>query len=262
MGKKSGICQGVAVAGSNRKLSLLKSVVVLAVATALMMFVTGCSGSGASNNNKSSESTQTKVSINSSDDLKNVADKDVEDTVNSITEKYNALKGKITSFDAYKGNVEEVKTFYSETLSTQKALNIRLREYSASYASSVLSSSASWEDKYKNMKEIYDLVWTGAGKAAYNGIYDGVLKNAYQDIHDGVLKDAYNTVAYDDWSDTLSSEYKLLSDVKSDAYKDWSDMGYDIYDFVDDMCYETLNKDADRANEKLKKFQEKVDAMK
>ncbi len=262
MGKKSGICQGIAVAGSNRKLSLLKSVVVLVIVTALMMFVTGCSGSGASNNNESSESTQTKVSINSSDDLKNVADKDVEDTVNSITEKYNALKGKITSFDAYKGSVEEVKTFYSETLSTQKALNIRLREYSASYASSVLSSSASWDDKNKNMKEIYNLVYDDAGKAVYNGIYDGVLKNAYRDIYDGVLKDAYNTVPYDDWTDTLSSEYKLWSDARSDVYNDLSDMRSDLYDLYSDVLSETYSKDADRANEKLKKFQEKVDAMK
>ncbi len=244
----------------------------LVSAAALSLTLCACSQNAAtnstrdSNNSNATEQTASistaTIQFTSNNDFIDKVEKDVNDTLDSVTQKYDALVAEIGDYDAYVANYDKVKSFYSETLATQKETDLRLREYASAYAQMVVSSSAENKDKYKDLKDIYDVVYDDAEGDLYKGIYDGAFKDIYDAFYDGVLKDAYNTIPYDEWYDAKSTAYDDWYSAKSDAYDEWYETKSDVYDFWNDVRSEVLDNDLDRAQSKIDKFNESISKLK
>lgn len=149
-----------------------------------------------------------------------------------------------------------MEAFYQSVLKTQQKLTIRMREYCLDYADFILSSDSTFDDKYDEFDEMFDVIYEDAGDEIFDEIYEGLFADIYDDFYDGILSDAYDTVPYKEWSDTHSDEYDLWSDTHSDLYDDWSDFHSDVYDFWSDMKGEMWDDDLEKAREKMDDFRE------
>lgn len=203
---------------------------------------------------------ETEIKADSLDTLEEMVEKDVEDTIASLTKSYEDLQAEVDTYDKYKTNTETVEGFYVDIVATQQELTIRLREYALSYAELILTSGS--DDKYDDLKEIYDVVYDDAAEEVYDEIYNGILKDMYDVYYNGILKDAYDTVEYSEWSDLRSDEYDWWSDSRSDAYDDWSDVRSDVYDFWSDMRGEMWDDDIEKAQEEIEDFREDIEKLK
>lgn len=206
------------------------------------------------------EGKQTEMKGDSLDAIEEMVEKDVEDTIASLTKSYEDLQDKIDTYDKYKANIKNVETFYMDVVAKQQELTIRLREYALSYAEWILDSDS--ENKYDDLDEIYDVVYDNAADEVYDEIYNGILKDMYDVYYNDILKDAYDTVEYSEWSDLRSDEYDFWSDSRSDSYEDWSDVRSDIYDFWSDMRSEMWDNDTERAKEKMEDLREDIQKLK
>lgn len=179
-----------------------------------------------------------EVSASSLDEIEEMASKDVEDTKEKLESERNALGEKITDFDTYTKNVDKVKAFYDQALKQTELLSIRLREYAYKYAELVMNEDASYKVKYKDLSGIYEY------------------------IYDGVIKAAYDVVDYEQWYDARSDAYDDWYDARSDAYDIWYDTRSDIYDFQYDLRSEVYDHDDKRAQKKMDKFKKSILRMK
>lgn len=241
----------------------------LAAATALTL--AACGGATSTGNAsdsvtaKSSPKTaapQTDRKILTLDELQATVDKEATDGVASIKAEYDALMPKISDYAAYTANVGEVDAFYGKVLQQVDELGVTMRERAVDYAATVLSSGKSASEQYDDIDEMYDRIYEDAGDTIYDGVYDGILQDAYSGIYDGVVQSGYDIVAYQEWSDASSQAYKRWSDTSSDVYKSISDFRSDVYGFYSDIKGEIFAKDTERAQEKMERFQKKIDAIK
>ncbi len=197
------------------------------------------------------------------EELNEIIEKDVEDTISAIKSEYEKLTADIDTYEKYLENTDKIEVFYKYVLENTQDLCIKMREYSINYAEEIIATDQSNNDKYKDFEKIYDDIYDDAGDEIYDEIYDGILDDIYDDFYDGILDDAYDEGApYDEWSDARSNEYDWWSDTRSDVYDEWSDFRSDVYDFWSDMRSELWNDDIERAKEKIVDFQKDIEKIK
>lgn len=194
--------------------------------------------------------------------LETLVEKDVEDTIVALEKEYEILVEDVDSYEKYKLNNDKVEAFYTKAYNESKELCLRLYEYSYDYADLVMKSELSCDDKYKELKEVYDVIYDDAGSEIYDEIYNGMLADIYDEFYSGILSDAYEVVPYSEWADVRSTEYDWWSDTRSNVYDDWSDCRSDIYDFWSDIRGELWDEDIQKAEKLMKEFREDIDKLK
>ena len=199
---------------------------------------------------------------NVSDEIGEVALKDVEDTIAALVAEYEKLVADIDTYDKYLEETNTIEAFYTKVCEETELLCIKVREYSISYAEFIMSSDKSNDDKYDEFDEIYDYLYDDAGDEIYDEIYDGILADMYDDFYDGILDDAYDNAPYDEWSDARSNEYEWWSDSRSAVYDTWSDYRSDVYDFWSDMRGELWDDDIEKAEEEIEDFRADIEKLK
>lgn len=200
------------------------------------------------------ESSSVQTNVNSIDELNEVVEKDVADTIAPLTKEYEQLKTDIDTYDKYAQNVDKIEAFYAKIKDNHEALCNRMRAYSLKYAEMIISSDSSNDDKYEELEELFDSVYDDGGENMFDEIYDGILDDMFKDFYDGILDDAQDTIPYSEWSDVRSNEYSNWSDTRSDVYDDWSDFRSDVYDFWSDLRSEVFDDDIEKAKKKIEKF--------
>lgn len=207
-----------------------------------------------------------KASSEKSDDpieeLSNIVEKDVEDTLDALYSEYEQIKSEIDTYDKYLSNTDKMEAFYEKVYDVHKSLCIRMREYSIDYVNIIINSDMSTKDMYNELDELYDNIYDDAGDDIYDGVYDGILDDLYDDYYDGILDIDYDDIDnYKEWSTTHSDEYKLWSHTRSDVYSDWSDFRSDVYSFWSDIRSAIWNDNMERAMKKIEKFQKDIDKL-
>ena len=82
----------------------------------------GTQASSSESNGKDIFSLASNANAIAPDDLAAIADEDVEKTVASLNEQYEALIAECGSFDAYQANVDKVQAYYDTVLAETNAL--------------------------------------------------------------------------------------------------------------------------------------------
>lgn len=186
----------------------------------------------------------------------------VEETVSALTAELDTLVADCTTYDAYIENIDRVEAFYARILSDTQALCIRLREYGADYAESVLTSGDPSDEMRDARDELFDVLYDDIGDDIFDEIYDDLLDDLFDAFYDGVISDASDTVTFDEWSDVHSAEYDRWSDTRSDLYDEWSDYRSDIYDLWSDIGSELWDDDVEKALEDVADFREDIEKRK
>lgn len=251
-----------------------KSVAITASMLALagVLSLTGCGGATASesggtaavespSNGKGVLSSVGKKGI-APEELSEVAEKDVEDTLEALNVQYEDLIAKTGTFDAYRENIDAVQAYYDLVEQETRDLGIRLRQYAADYAANVLASERTPGQMYDDLEVIYDDLYDGAGDDLYDGVYDDLFGNLYDAFYSGVVKDGYDIIGYGEWSEISSAEYDRYSDAQSEVYELISDARSDIYEFGSDVRSDVFGDKVEKAEKELAKFQEKIDKLK
>lgn len=225
----------------------------------ISLLMVACTNSTEAVRTKKLDTSKIEVNATTTDEVEDLASQDVSDTIQSLNEQRDALAAKITDYNSYQENVNEIKTYYAKVINESTSLGIRLREYAYKYAEIILKNEDSYSDKYKDLGGIYSSIYDDAGKDMYD-IYDDTLKDMYDTYYNGVLKDAYNNddLPYDQWDDARGDAYDDWDDSRSDVYDIWSDTRSDVYDFSSDLRSEVYDKDKDRANKIMNKFKKKI----
>lgn len=201
------------------------------------------------------------VSISTVEELEEMVNKDVADTVASLRVDYDELAAEIDTYEKYRENIALVKEFYAEVNEVTKELCLRMREYGICYAKIVVHMDGTYEEKYDAFSEMYDCIYDDACGDIYDAIYDDLLGDVYDLIYDGVVSDGYDLEAYKIWSDVSSEAYDMWSDSLSNVYDEWSDALSDIYDFWSDVLSALLDDDTEEVEEEITKFEEKVKSL-
>ena len=233
----------------------MKKVIALILAAVMICGMTACGGETVSNGEK-------KVSVNTVEELEGIVEKDVTDTVDGLRAEYDQLAAEIDTYDKYVENIGRVNEFYTRISEENRAICIRMREYSITYTELVLKSGDSNSDKYDAIGDLYDCIYDDACGDIYDGIYDDLMGDMYDAIYDGVVSDGYNHAPYKEWSDMSSDAYEIWSDSLSDIYDEWSDALSDIYDFWSDVSGDLWDGDTDKVNEEITKFRADIDKLK
>ena len=233
----------------------MKKVIVFVLAAVMLFSLASCGGETVSNGEK-------KVSVNTIEELEETVEKDVTDTVDGLRAEYDQLIAEIDTYDKYVENIAKVNEFYDRINEENRAISIRMREYSITYTELVLKSGSSNSDKYDAIEDLYDCIYDDACGDIYDGIYDDLMGDMYDAIYDGVVEGGYDYAPYKEWSDTSSEAYKIWSDSLSDIYDEWSDALSDIYDFWSDVSGDLWDGDTDKVNEEITKFREDIDKLK
>ena len=215
-----------------------------------------------SSSSKEELNVTTEATTGSIEKLNEIVEKDVDDAITTLKEEYEQLKADIETYNQYLKNTEKIEAFYDNVYEVNKDICIKMYEYSLDYAELIIKSDKSNDDKYDDLEELYDNIYEDAGEKIYNEIYDGILEEMYNDFYDGILEDAYDNAPYDEWLDARSNEYDWWSDTRSDVYDDWSDCRSDVYDFWSDIRNEIWDDDIQKAEKKVKDFQDEIDKLK
>lgn len=243
-------------------LFILGIIVVIGAAVAAIIFFT--IGNKTENSNSQ---TQNNVMSNggkeakSLDDLVDVVEKDVEDTITAMENEYNQLKKDIDSYEKYTTNYTKVEDYYKKLGKNTDKLCTKLQQYSVNFAKMIMESNKSNDDKYDDFNDLYDCIYDDMSDEIYESIYNGILDNIYDDFYNGVLDVDYDNIGYKEWYETRSKEYKLWSNTRSDIYKKWSNLRSDVYGFWSDMRSALWNDDSEKANKKLDKYIQDVEKL-
>lgn len=200
--------------------------------------------------------------VNTKEELSTIIEKETEDTITQLNNDYEKLKAETDTYSKYKENKDKIKDFYNNIYTTQKTLNINLREYCLAYTENIINSNISSEEKYDKLEELFETMYDDISDDIYDDFYDGILEDMYDTYYDGVIKDAYDKVSYEKWYDTLSEEYDIWSDTRSDVYDDWADFKSDIFDFTSDVASEVYEDDTERINKIIQDFKDDIEKLK
>ena len=233
----------------------MKKIIVFVMKAAMICGLAACREETVSNGEK-------KISVNTIEELEDVIEKDVTDTVDGLRAEYDQLTAEIDTYEKYVENIERVNEFYNRVDEENRAVCIRMREYSITYTELVLKSDGSNSDKYDAIENLYDCIYDDAGGGIYDGIYDDIMGDMYNAIYDRVVSDGYDQASYNEWSEISSDAYKMWSDSLSSIYYEWSDAFSDIYDFWFDVSGDLLEGDIDKVNEEITKFREDTEKLK
>lgn len=205
---------------------------------------------------------ETIISAATTDELEDIIEQDVEDTIGGLTSEYETIKETLADFDAYLANPTLTEDFYIKTVTEINALTIRLREYTLKYAELIMASDDDYDDKYDDLEDIYDEIYEDAAEEIYDEIYDGMLDDMYDDIYDGIIDNAYENVEYSVWDDARSAEYSMWDDARSDIYSSYDDVRSDIYGFYDKTRTHVYKEDEVKVDKDIAKFQKLINKLK
>ena len=107
---------------------------------------------------------ETIISAATTDELEDIIEQDVEDTIGGLTSEYETIKETLADFDAYLANPTLTEDFYIKTVTEINALTIRLREYTLKYAELIMASDDDYDDKYDDLEDIYDEIYEDAAE--------------------------------------------------------------------------------------------------
>lgn len=204
-----------------------------------------------------------EVEADGIEELNLIVEQDIADTIDALTSDYEQLTKEIDTYEKYSDNIDTIELFYSKVETVNEELCIRMYEYSLSYAELIVNSNRSFDNKYNDFEQMYDVVYEDGGDDIYDGIYDGILDDMYDDFYDGIVKDgARDQSNGSDRYNVRSDEYQRWSDTRSEVYSFWSDFRSDVYDFWSDMRSEMWSEDTERAEKKIEKFKKKIDKLK
>ena len=210
---------------------------------------------------ETSEGNSDIAHIDTIEELEDIVEKDVEETISVLNVEWEELSTEIDTYDKYIANVERIEKYYEQVNTNTEQLCVRLYVYTLNYAELIMESDESIDEKYDMFEDLYDCIYDSAGDELYDEIYDGILDEMYDIFYDGVLDEAYETVPYSDWSDVRSDEYGWWSDARSDVYDKWSDVRSDVYGFWSDIRAELWDDDIEKAAEELDEFRADVEKM-
>ncbi len=233
----------------------MKRIIVFVLTVAILFALAGCGGETVSTGTK-------KVSVNSIEDLQEVIEKDVADTVEGLNTEYDKLVAEIDTYDKYVKNTKKVSDFYNKIKEANMNIGIRMREYSITYTQLVLKTEGKTSDKVDAMEDLYDLVYDDACGDIYDGIYDDLMDDMYDAIYDGVVEDGYDYAPYEKWSDVTEAAYDEWLDVHKDIYDDWSCAHSDIYRFIRDVGSAVSDNDVEKAEAEIADFEEDIAKLK
>lgn len=233
--------------------------IIMCFLLSISLFMVACTNSTKADSTIKLDTSKIEVNATTIDEVEDLASQDVSNTIQSLNDQRDAIAAKITDYNSYQENVNEIKTYYTKVIHESTSLGIRLREYAYKYAEIIMKNEDSYSDKYKDLGGIYSAIYDDAGKDMYD-IYDDTLKDMYGTYYNGILKDAYDNddLAYDQWYDARSDAYDDWYDSRSDIYDIWSDTRSDVYDFSSDLRSEVYDKDKDRADKIMNKFKKKI----
>ncbi len=187
------------------------------------------------------------VTITTTDELIDWINNDVETTAADLRAKWDEIIKKTTSYDEYKANVGLIRDLYTEIDNATLKLCLRMRCYAFDYVVLELNSGKSNSEIYKNLSDLYDVIYDDARDDIYDNIYDDLLKDMYDDSYDGVLKKAYDNAPYEEWDDFRSEEYSLWDETRSSVYGNWDETFSDIYSFWDSFRSNIYNDETELA---------------
>ncbi len=202
------------------------------------------------------------LSADSVDNLADIVEKDVGDTIAVLNSEYEQLKAELNTFDIYLANADKMEAFYEKINVTNRNLCIRMYEYSLNYAEIIINSDMTFDDKYDELDNLLDDVYDDAGDEILDGIYDGILEDMLDDYYDGIIENGQDTVEYSTWYHARSDEYEWWYDTRSDVYEDWYDFRGDVYEFWSDLRGEMWDDDQEKALEKIEDFRKDIEKMK
>ncbi|MBQ4166352.1 MAG: hypothetical protein IJD85_08525 [Oscillospiraceae bacterium] len=202
------------------------------------------------------------LSADSVDNLADIVEKDVGDTIAVLNSEYEQLKAELNTFDIYLANADKMEAFYEKVNVTNRNLCIRMYEYSLNYAEIIINSDMTFDDKYDELDNLLDDVYDDAGDEILDGIYDGILEDMLDDYYDGIIENGQDTVEYSTWYHARSDEYEWWYDTRSDVYEDWYDFRGDVYEFWSDLRGEMWDDDQEKALEKIEDFRKDIEKMK
>jgi len=202
------------------------------------------------------------LSADSVDNLADIVEKDVGDTIAVLNSEYEQLKAELNTFDIYLANADKMEAFYEKINVTNRNLCIRMYEYSLNYAEIIINSDMTFDDKYDELNNLLDDVYDAAGDEILDGIYDGILEDMLDDYYDGIIENGQDTVEYSTWYHARSDEYEWWYDTRSDVYEDWYDFRGDVYEFWSDLRGEMWDDDQEKALEKIEDFRKDIEKMK
>lgn len=253
----------------------MRKILLSMISTALVLSLSACSNTNQdsslnSNSENSSQTAETNTNINSSDilvvnsidEIEEMATSDITATVNTLRTAYDQLAAEINTYDKYVENVDQIESFYNQVIQTNQLLCIRMREYALNYATLIVESDSSNDDKYDDLDMIFDVIYDDGSDEIYDEIYDSLTEDMYDTYYDGILDDAYDTVDYSEWFDYRSDEYEFWFDTRSDLYDQWYDLRSDVYDFWSDLRSALWNDDIEKANEIISDFKEDINTLK
>ena len=233
----------------------MKKIIAFLLTAVIICSLTACGGETVSNGEK-------EVSVSTVEELEGIVEKDVTDTLDGLRAEYEQLTAEIDTYDKYVENIEKVNEFYNRICEENRAICIRMREYSITYTELVLKSGDSNSDKYDAIGGLYDCIYDDACGDIYDGIYDDLMGDMFDAFYDGVISDGYDYASYNEWSEMISDAYDIWSDSLSDIYDEWSDALSDIYGFWSDVSGDLWDGDADKVDEEITEFREDIDKLK
>ncbi len=232
--------------------------IILSLVLCSSVFLIACTNS---NKTGTLQVNRNKIEVSATtEELEDLATKDVEDTIQSLDTERNTLTEKIVDYNSYLANTNEIQAFYEKVVKTTNQLGIRLRSYAYKYADLILNNQESYANKYKDLSGIYNYIYEDAGKDMYD-IYDDLLSEMYDHYYDGILSDAYDQIDdlnYEQWYNTRSDAYDDWSDCRSDVYDLYTDTLSDIYEFGSDVRSQVYDENQGRAKKIMTKFEKQI----
>ena len=190
--------------------------------------------------------------------IETIIKNDIENTLSELENSYETIVSSIGSFESYVKEIDTVETFYNDIIEKQDLLCTRMKKYALELVIEITSSGDSFDDKYDQIEDVYDLIYDDGGDDIYDGVYDGILDDIYEDFYDGILDDAYDTADYSTWSKARSEEYSMWSEARSETYQQWSDFRSDVYSFYSNIRSALFDEDNERVEKEISKFQTKI----
>lgn len=237
----------------------MKKIISLILALILLFSFSACRENAI--NDDQSQTTKALKSARTLEELESAIKEDLGKRIEKLNKEVEDFLVEIDTYEKYSTNIDKVKAFYGNIITKTDILCVGVREYCVTYAELILKSDKSFDDKYDDFEELYDVVYDDAREEVYDEIYDHIFDELYDALYDDIMDEAYDNLPYEKWSDIKSAEYDLWSDSKSEVYDIWSDCGSDIYDFWSDMRSEMYQKDTERAEKKLEKYKKDLEEL-
>lgn len=200
--------------------------------------------------------------ITTTDELEDRIEKHLDELIESLYLRWEALAADIDTYDKYCKDSDRVTAFYETVIDETNQMCVILYEYSAVYARMILDSDLSAADKYNAMDDLNDCLYNGACDEIKDEIYDGILNEMNEYFYNGIIGDASDDSEFSKWYDVASDEYGQWYDTSSEVYSLYYDTASDIYSFYFDMSLDLFSRDFDKTEKVYDRFLKKIRKLK